>query len=58
LTFLDEQSWDALGEIGFLQRTDQQFHWRNDGYASFDDFLAALASRKRKAVRKERAAGP
>jgi predicted N-acyltransferase len=54
LTFLDKQSWDSLGEIGFLQRTDQQFHWRNDGYASFDDFLAALASRKRKAVRKER----
>ena len=40
---------------GFLQRTDQQFHWSNAGYATFDDFLASLASRKRKAVRKERA---
>src|SRR6202008_2058230 len=37
-------------------RTDRQFHWSNRGYASFDDFLAALASRKRKAIRKERAA--
>ena len=40
---------------GFLQRTDQQFHWSNAGYGTFDDFLASLASRKRKAVRKERA---
>ncbi|MET0866602.1 MAG: GNAT family N-acetyltransferase, partial [Pseudorhodoplanes sp.] len=38
-----------------LKRTDQQFHWRNSDYASFDDFLAALASRKRKAIRRERA---
>ena len=42
---------------GFLKRTDQQFHWSNAGYATFDDFLASLASRKRKAVRKERARG-
>ena len=33
----------ALGERGFLQRTDQQFHWENAGYATFEDFLAALA---------------
>jgi predicted N-acyltransferase len=39
----------------FLHRTDQQFHWRNEGYATFEDFLANLASRKRKVVRKERA---
>ena len=44
----------ALGERGFLQRTDQQFHWENAGYATFDDFLAALASRKRKTIRRER----
>jgi predicted N-acyltransferase len=41
---------------GWLIRADRQFHWTNDGYGSFDDFLAALASRKRKAIRKERAA--
>ena len=55
LNFLPEASWKALGDQGFLQRTGQQFHWRNEGYATFDDFLAALASRKRKTVRKERA---
>ncbi len=41
---------------GWLIRAGTQFHWRNDGYAAFDDFLRALASRKRKAIRKERAA--
>jgi predicted N-acyltransferase len=55
ITFLSEAEWSRLGGLGFLQRTDQQFHWVNDGYTSFEDFLAALASRKRKAVRKERA---
>jgi predicted N-acyltransferase len=51
---LTEAEWLRLGDRGFLKRTDQQFHWRNAGYQSFDDFLASLASRKRKAVRKER----
>jgi uncharacterized protein len=41
---------------GWLIREGTQFHWANDGYACFDDFLAALSSRKRKAIRKERAA--
>ncbi len=53
-TFLSETDRLALAEHGMLERTDQQFHWRNEGYRSFDDFLAALASRKRKALRKER----
>jgi len=53
-TFLSEEEWTSLGDRGFLQRTDQQFHWSNEGYASFEDFLARLASRKRKALRKER----
>ncbi|MGJ3628680.1 peptidogalycan biosysnthesis protein [Sphingomonas sp. MMS24-JH45] len=39
-----------------MVRQGTQFHWMNRGYASFDDFLAALSSRKRKAIRKERAA--
>ena len=55
LTFIDEPAWQRLGAQGFLKRTDQQFHWKNDGYKTFDDFLSALASRKRKTVRKERA---
>jgi len=54
ITFLSEGEWSRLGAHGFLQRTDQQFHWHNAGYGTFDDFLASLASRKRKAVRKER----
>lgn len=54
LTFLDEGAWQRIGAMGLLQRTGQQFHWTNQGYRTFDDFLATLASRKRKAVRKER----
>ena len=43
-------------EAGWLIRTDSQFHWKNRDYRSFDDFLGALSSRKRKNIRKERAA--
>jgi predicted N-acyltransferase len=53
-TFLSEREWQALGAQGYLKRSDQQFHWRNAGYATFEEFLSALASRKRKAIRKER----
>ncbi len=53
-TFLLKPEWDLLGALGVLRRTDRQFHWRNDGYDTFDDFLAALSSRKRKAIRRER----
>jgi predicted N-acyltransferase len=60
LTFLTEEEWRLAGELAFLQRTDQQFHWRNENYSSFENFLDRLASRKRKAIRKERreARGP
>ena len=54
INFPPEDEWTFLGEHGFLQRTGEQFHWANDGYKTFDDFLAALSSRKRKAIRKER----
>src|SRR6187402_1413117 len=54
VTFLTKEEWQTLGERNFLRRTDQQFHWENAGYESFDDFLAALASRKRKTIRRER----
>jgi uncharacterized protein len=56
ITFLTEAEAAEVGAIGWLQRTDTQFHWHNRGYASFADFLAALSSRKRKNIRKERAA--
>jgi predicted N-acyltransferase len=54
LTFLTEPEWQFLGAKKFLQRTDQQFHWVNAGYTTFDDFLNALAARKRKTIKRER----
>lgn len=54
ITFLTRAEWELAGKLGFLQRIDQQFHWRNEDYQTFEDFLAALSSRKRKAIRKER----
>ncbi|MFG1223813.1 GNAT family N-acetyltransferase [Xanthobacter wiegelii] len=54
VTFSTETEWEALASLGFLKRTDRQFHWTNTGYATYDDFLAELASRKRKALKKER----
>jgi predicted N-acyltransferase len=56
VTFPTRGEWQRLGAAGFLQRVGQQFHWQNAGYASFDDFLAALNSRKRKQIRRERRA--
>ncbi len=54
VTFAPESEWQLLGAHGFLKRNDQQFHWDNGGYATFEDFLGALAARKRKAIRRER----
>ena len=54
VTFAPEDEWKVLARHGFLQRTDQQFHWRNQDYRSFDDFLATLNSRHRKAIKRER----
>lgn len=55
ITFCTEQEAQNGLAIGLLHRTGQQFHWLNEGYASFDAFLDALSSRKRKNIRKERA---
>ena len=55
VTFLTQGEWRRLADLRFLLRTDQQFHFYNEGYASFADFLARLSSRKRKTIRKERA---
>jgi hypothetical protein len=55
-TFIDPAEAELFGRAGWLIRVDSQFHWHNDGYRTFDDFLASLSSRKRKAIRKERAA--
>jgi predicted N-acyltransferase len=54
VTFAPEDEWNLLAGHGFLRRTDQQFHWHNQGFGSFDDFLATLNSRHRKAIKRER----
>ncbi|HAY06622.1 MAG TPA: GNAT family N-acetyltransferase [Hyphomonas sp.] len=55
INFIEETEVSPLEHAGLLIRTDQQFHWKNDGYGSFADFLATLSSDKRKNLRKERA---
>ncbi|MBN8944098.1 MAG: N-acetyltransferase [Rhizobiales bacterium] len=54
VTFCTKEEWDLLGLAGYLQRADTQFHFDNAGYADFEAFLAALSSRKRKVIRRER----
>jgi uncharacterized protein len=54
--FVDETQLDVFRKAGWLIRSGTQFHWENAGYACFDDFMASLSSRKRRAIRKERAA--
>lgn len=55
ITFCTEQEALIGEDMGMMMRKGQQFHWRNKGYADFDDFLSGLNSRKRKNIRKERA---
>ncbi|HEX4182344.1 MAG TPA: GNAT family N-acetyltransferase [Caulobacteraceae bacterium] len=54
INFLSEDEWRFVGEQSLLLRQNQQYHWRNDGYRDFDDFLAALSSGRRKTIRRER----
>ena len=54
VNFPTEPEWRAMAEAGLLPRRDIQFIWRNDGYQTFDDFLAALSSNRRKTIRRER----
>jgi len=54
VTFCARDEWEALGDAGWLQRTGMQFHWENENYTDFDNFLGALSSRKRKVLRRER----
>jgi hypothetical protein len=55
VTFCREEEWHELGRAGMLKRQGVQYHWHNRGYRSFDDFLGALKSGRRKTIRKERA---
>lgn len=54
VNFPTRGDWEAMGEAGLLQRQDMQYVWRNGGYRTFDDFLSALSSSRRKTVRRER----
>jgi len=54
VTFAQEPDVATLREAGYLERHDLQFHWQNEGFGTYDDFLATLASRKRKALKRER----
>lgn len=54
VTFVNDADLPAFTDQGFLHRTDQQFHFFNEGYADYEEFLEGLASRKRKALRRER----
>ncbi|MEO8685937.1 MAG: GNAT family N-acetyltransferase [Devosia sp.] len=53
-TFVPEAEADLIEADGWLKRVDTQFHWHNEGFATFDDFLETLSSRKRKTIRRER----
>jgi predicted N-acyltransferase len=54
ITFMQETQWQQAADLGFLKRMDQQFHWHNGNYQNFDQFLADLASKKRKNLKRER----
>jgi predicted N-acyltransferase len=54
VTFPTAPEADLMSDAGFLPRLGEQYHWKNEGYASFEDFLGALSSRKRKTIRRER----
>jgi len=54
VTFPNADEWRFMGEQGMLLRQDQQYHWVNDGYRTFDDFLGALSSSRRKTILRER----
>jgi hypothetical protein len=54
INFLSEDEWGFVGTQGLLRRQNQQYHWRNNNYADFEAFLAALSSGRRKTIRRER----
>ena len=54
INFPTEAEWRFMGEQGLLLRQNQQYHWLNQGYSTFEDFLGALSSGRRKTIRRER----
>ena len=51
MTFNTEQEWQTLAKVGFLKRNGIQYHWQNNGYSTFDDFLMDMKQSKRKNIR-------
>ena len=56
VNFCRDDELEALAEVGFLPRLGFQYHWRNQGYRCFDDYLARLRSKRRNQIRRERRA--
>jgi predicted N-acyltransferase len=54
VNFSTKDEWAFMGRQGLLLRQNQQYHWHNGGYATFDDFLTVLSSGRRKTIRRER----
>lgn len=54
--YVDEGELESLARAGFARRPVIQYHWRNPGYRSFDDFLGRFSAKKRTMIRRERAA--
>ena len=54
VNFPTRDEWEVMGQAGLLRRLDMQYVWTNRGYGSFDDFLGALSSSRRKTIRRER----
>jgi predicted N-acyltransferase len=54
VTFATEAEHQLMAEEELMPRWSEQYHWKNEDYATFDHFLAALSSRKRKTIRRER----
>jgi predicted N-acyltransferase len=51
ITFSSGEEWAALGGLGWGQRRGIQYHWDNEGYSCFEDFLAQMKQSKRKSIR-------
>ena len=54
ITFSTDTDWKAAESVGWMSQMDLQYHWENDKYESFDDFLMAMKGSKRKSIRQER----
>ena len=54
ILFPQDQEIDTFRKLGLSVRKDCQFHWHNQGYADFDEFLGTFSAKKRKKARRDR----